>query len=250
MKNSRRIVSTLLLLVFSLIIVNAQSKKNEPATNDRYEEIGNRVGNEIEKLVNRLSRVLNDTDEEFFEDDSLRPRRKRQTVPSDLESESNTFTYEGDRTIDESETIDGNIVVKGGDLTVYGKIDGDVLVVGGTLFVKDGGRITGNARVISGDVVREDGGKIDGYVDKARSSTAGYREDRRKFTRPGTGFDAPWLRETTALENFIFRYNRVEGLFLGLGTEKKYYWDGRKKFNSYGSVGWGFKSHAWRYNLG
>ncbi|HLF20217.1 MAG TPA: BamA/TamA family outer membrane protein, partial [Bacteroidota bacterium] len=192
----------------------------------------------------------NDTDEEFFEDDSLRPRRKRQTVPSDLESESNTFTYEGDRTIDESETVDGNIVVKGGDLTVYGKIDGDVLVVGGTLFVKDGGRITGNARVISGDVVREDGGKIDGYVDKARSSTAGYREDRRKFTRPSTGFDAPWLRETTALENFIFRYNRVEGLFLGLGSEKKYYWDGRKKFNSYGSVGWGFKSHAWRYNLG
>ncbi|MBI3005469.1 MAG: hypothetical protein HYY49_08640 [Ignavibacteriales bacterium] len=252
MKISQRVLAALILLNLSLILVNAQSKKNEPSTNDRYEEIGTRVGNEIEKLVNRLARVISrdDMDEDFFEDDSLPAKRKRRTVSPDLESESNTFTYEGDKTINESETVYGNVVVKGGDLTIFGKIDGDVLVVGGTLIVKDGGRITGNARVISGDVIREDGGKIDGYVDKSRSTTAGYREDRRKFTQPSTRFDPPWLAESSALENFIFRYNRVEGLFLGLGSEKRYYWDGRKKFNSYGSIGWGFKSHTWRYNLG
>ncbi|MBI4428693.1 MAG: BamA/TamA family outer membrane protein [Ignavibacteriales bacterium] len=252
MKNSLRILSIGFVLTFALIFVSAQAKKNEPVNDERYEELGTRVGNEIEKLVNRLARVISryDVDEGFFDDDTLSSKRKRRTVSTDLESESNTFTYEGDKTVNESETVDGNIVVKGGDLTVFGKIDGDVLVVGGTLFVKDGGRITGNARIISGDVIREDGGKIDGYVDKTRSTTAGYREDRKKFTQPSTRFDPPWLMESHALENFIFRYNRVEGLFLGLGSEKRYYWDGRKKFNSFGSIGWGLKSHTWRYNLG
>ncbi len=52
------------------------------------------------------------------------------------------------------------------------------------------------------------------------------------------------------LDNFIFRYNRVEGVFLGLGSEKKYYWDGERNWNMYGSAGWGVKSHTWRGNLG
>jgi len=239
------------LFLFGFASGAAQSKKSEPTERDRYEEIGRRVGTEIENFVDRITRWIDgDYRSDFFDDDTLPSRRKRRSVSADLESESNTVAYEGDKTIEESEVVAANVVVKGGDLIVYGKIDGDVLVVGGTLYVKGGGRITGNARAISGDVVREEGGKIDGYIDKTSSTTAGYREDTKKFTRPSTSFNVPWLRETTALENFIFRYNRVEGLFLGLGTEKKYYWDGRKKFNAYGSVGWGFKSHTWRYNLG
>ena len=129
-------------------------------------------------------------------------------------------------------------------------IDGDVLVVGGTLYVKSGARITGNVRIINGDYVREDGGIVDGYLDKTTSRSAGYREDRRRYSYPGRAFRVPWINENANLDNFIFRYNRVEGLFLGLGTEKKYYWDGAKSFNSYGSVGWGIRSHTWRGNLG
>ena len=251
MKNLQRLFFVAAFLSIALSHTAAQPKKAESKQKDRNEEIGNRVGSEIEDFVNRIARMIEgDKDESLFDDDTLPSKRRRQSVSADLESETNTFTYEGDKTIEESMIVNGNIVVKGGDLTIYGKVDGDVLVVGGTLFVKDGGRVTGNARVISGDVVREEGGKIDGYIDKTSSTTAGYREDQKKFTRPRTSFDVPWLRETSALENFIFRYNRVEGLFLGLGTEKRYYWDGRKKFNAYGSVGWGFKSHTWRYNLG
>ncbi len=245
----RRIIPFLALSALGSTIGFAQ-KKNEEPRETRFEEIGTRVGTEIEQFVTRIARIVDPDVNGLFDDDSLPTKKRRRTVSADLESESNTFTYEGNKTIEESQTLNGNIVVKGGDLTIFGTIDGDVLVVGGTLHVKDGGHITGNARVISGDVIREDGGKIDGYVDKSRASTAGYREDTRKFTRPGTSFSAPWLTETSSLENFIFRYNRVEGLFMGLGSEKRYYWDGRKKFNAYGSVGWGFKSHAWRYNVG
>ena len=223
----RRVIPFVVLSTLGSTVGSAQSKNEEPREN-RFEEIGNRVGTEIEQFVTRIARIVDPDVDGFFDNDSLPSKRRRRTVSADLESESNTFTYEGNKTIEESQTLNGNIVVKGGDLTVFGTIDGDVLVVGGTLHVKDGGHITGNARVISGDVIREDGSKIDGYVDKSRASTAGYREDARKFTRPGTSFNAPWLTETSSLENFIFRYNRVEGLFLGLGSEKKYYWDGRK----------------------
>jgi len=52
------------------------------------------------------------------------------------------------------------------------------------------------------------------------------------------------------LDNFIFRYNRVEGVFVGTWLRKKYYWDGEKTWSMYGSAGWGFKSHIWRGNLG
>ena len=63
-------------------------------------------------------------------------------------------------------------------------------------------------------------------------------------------FDVPWSEEQTSFEHFMFRYNRVEGIFLGLDAEKKYYWDGSKNWNAYGFGGWGVKSHTWRGELG
>jgi hypothetical protein len=77
-----------------------------------------------------------------------------------------------------------------------------------------------------------------------------YRETRRSFSRSSRTFDVLWQSEQTNWDNFIFRYNRVESVFIGLGTEKKYYWDGQRLWNAYGSIGWGFKSHTWRSNFG
>ena len=161
-----------------------------------------------------------------------------------------TMTFEGDKTIEESETIKADVVVKGGNLKIYGSVEGDVLVVGGTLYVRSGGRITGNARVINGDIVKDDNGWIGGYMDKRNASTAGYRLERGSFNRHGYRFNAEWVDELTNFDNFIYRFNRVEGHFIGLGSEKKYYWDGSHRFTAYGSVGWGAKSHRWRYTLG
>lgn len=51
-------------------------------------------------------------------------------------------------------------------------------------------------------------------------------------------------------DNFLFRYNRVEGLFFGFGSEKKFYWDGGRALSGFGSFGYGFASHTWRIQLG
>ena len=76
------------------------------------------------------------------------------------------------------------------------------------------------------------------------------RRDGRRYSHPEERYRIPWLSESADARPFIFRYNRVEGLFFGVGSEKKYYWDEGKKFSPFGSIGYGFASHTWRGNLG
>ncbi len=244
----------LLLLTLTAVLAPdsaAQSRKARETLAD--DEFGERLGAEIERAVARITKHFEDpfTDDDV-EADTIPSRVRRKTYYSDdEESESNSQTYSGNTTIEAGKKIEANVVNKGGDLTVYGTINGDALVVGGDLIVKSGGTITGNARVINGSIVKEEGGVIEGYEDKTRStSTTQYRTPRTRFERSGTGFNVPWLNENGNLDNFIIRYNRVESIFLGFGSEKKFYWDGRKNWASFGSFGWGFKSHLWRGNIG
>ena len=242
-----------LLLLPSLFIVLvsatlfSQVRQADQQTEDAHDSFGKRLEVMIEAF-------LLDVDNEFIggstiQDTVPKPSRNDEDIDQ-WRKPGASITFDGDKVIEEGETIQANVVVKGGSLTVFGTIDGDALIVGGTLYVKDGGRITGNARVINGDIVQEDGGVIEGYSDRTRAAAAGYRYDRSRFTRSSYRFYAPWADEFTNLDNFIYRFNRVEGHFIGLGSEKKYYWDGGRTFGSYGSVGWGFKSHRWRYVLG
>jgi len=227
--------------VFLAALALGQTKRADQRTNEAPENFTDRLGTMIEDFVDKVTR-------EFSSEKNLVPA---DTIPDEQSKSSQaSITFDGDKTVEEGETIRANVVVKAGDLTVYGTIDGDVLVVGGTLYVKDGGTIKGNARVINGDIVKHENGVVEGYLDKTRASTAGYRYDRGRFTRSGYRLDANWVDEMTNLDNFIYHYNRVEGHFLGLGSEKKYYWDSYRRFSVYGSVGWGAKSHRWRYNLG
>ncbi|TAK54241.1 MAG: hypothetical protein EPO24_13365 [Bacteroidetes bacterium] len=50
-------------------------------------------------------------------------------------------------------------------------------------------------------------------------------------------------------ENVIVRYNRVEALFLGLNYPNEYSWDERS-ISLFGSAGYGFATHRWRYSGG
>ena len=56
----------------------------------------------------------------------------------------------------------------------------------------------------------------------------------------------PW---ETLDDNLLFRYNRVEGLFLGLNYPQKYYWEDRR-ITMFGSGGYGFADHRWRGGIG
>ncbi|MBE0558805.1 MAG: hypothetical protein IH628_16380, partial [Proteobacteria bacterium] len=134
-------------------------------------------------------------------------------------------------------------------MTIAGVVRGDVLVIGGSLIVKSGGRIKGSARVINGEILRDEGGVVEGYMDRT-SSTVPYRERSEAFAIHSYRLRAPWAPENTTLDFLVLRYNRVENIFLGLGSDKRYYWDGSRDLSMYGSIGYGFKSYKWRGNLG
>ena len=248
--------------IFPFLSADAQSKHKKTKIDEIGEQAGceaDNIGNEFDRFGNNIDHMVNKMvnrwaspldDDQFTEDDTT--ELPFQESPNIYESEldSSAQSFSGGKVIEESESIHSNVIVKGGDLTVYCTVDGDVLVVGGDLHMKNTGKITGNARVVNGSILKEDGAIIEGVEDYTRKEKSSFRPSRRKFIRTGRTFDVPWSNEQINLDNFIFRYNRVEGMFLGLGSDKKYYWDGERSWNMYGSAGWGVKSHTWRGNLG
>ncbi len=241
------IVCTLLLLSSPSLF--SQVRTADQQSSDRHDSFGSRLDSMIDGFIDNVKRELLT---EPLSSDTIPPSPEHRRDSEDIDQWRTTgsVTYDGDKTVEEGETVDANVVVKGGDLAVYGTVNGDVLVVGGDLFVKSGGRITGNARVINGTIDKEEDGVIEGYSDQTNASTANYRYDRGRFNRSGYSFYAPWTDQLTNLDNVLYRFNRVEGHFFGLGSEKKYYWDGSRSVSPYGFIGWGFKSHRWRYTLG
>lgn len=166
---------------------------------------------------------------------------------------SDSFSLEvtGDTLLSKETVVEGNLLVKNGTLTVAGKIQGNTTVYNGDLIVLSSGIIEGNAQVINGSIRKEEGAQILGFEETTISRKAySQRTTRKRLFHTSTRFEVPWEYEITDFDQFIFRYNRVESIFLGLGSDKKYYWDGSRKWNAYGFIGWGFKSHKWRTLLG
>ena len=61
----------------------------------------------------------------------------------------------------------------------------------------------------------------------------------------------PWsFPLTSRLHETFLRYNRVEGLYIGLAQAKRLYWHSQPWLVSTGSLGYGFTNHTWRYSLG
>jgi len=250
----KTVIKTIVLISCVLLFTagaDAQSKKRESSS---QRDLGERIESIVDDVLAMISKgFTRERDDEVVLADTVKPKRAKKEAQESRARpvrQDNTLTYEGNVVIEEGDTVEANVVVKAGDLTVYGTIVGDALVVGGDLYVEEGGHITGNAKVINGEVIKDEAGRIDGYIDKTSSTANSYRETEKKFTRSSTRLNANWVSETTNLDNFIFRYNRVEGLFLGLGSDKRYYWDGQKSYSTYGSFGYGFKARGWRGNLG
>lgn len=236
----------LLCILLFPAITTSQPHRAGVQANDRHDDFGRRIESMIDRFLQNVHEEFTGTD-----DDTIPPVQTR-SDDEDIDQwrSPSTTSFDGDAVIEAGETIAGNVVVKAGNLTLHGRVEGDVLVVGGTLFIRNGAHITGNARVINGEVVKDDEARVDGYIDQTRASTASYRYDRGRFARSGYRFEAPWTDRLTNLDNFLYHFNRVEGHFFGLGSEKKYYWDGARTLSAHGFIGWGFKSHQWRGLIG
>jgi cytoskeletal protein CcmA (bactofilin family) len=87
----------------------------------------------------------------------LRQDPERPRIPAD---DSVTF---GPRTIAAGSTVPGPVVVAGGQLDVFGTIEGDAVASGGDVVIHAGARVTGDA-VAAGGRVRLEGGTVSGEM--------------------------------------------------------------------------------------
>lgn len=171
-----------------------------------------------------------------------------------LEHYTDVIRFTGDVVIETDDVIDGDVVVTSGDITICGRVTGDVVAVEGDIVVKDSGYVGGDAITVNGEITKEGNATIVGKeIRKGSQELAVEKHISReaKFTTK----KRPWFPTDLDIDVGVVRYNRVDGIFLGLGSPKKYHWDGKKKYSVYGFVGYGFKSQSlnlghWRGNLG
>ena len=85
----------------------------------------------------------------------------------DLDLEDIQMHVGEDVVVESSETVPASIVMVDGDLEIRGEVSGDVVIVGGSLRLSEGGLVTGEVRVVDGRVFR-DGGEVAGDIATVR----------------------------------------------------------------------------------
>jgi hypothetical protein len=134
----------------------------------------------------------------------------------------------GDARIGPGTGMRGAVAVLAGTLTVEGNLEGDVVIINGSLDVRANGRIGGHATVIGGDARVAPGASVTGGVQVYREPLR-YRhaEGRIVYVPPeqerglAAGIDLPFGR-TDMLVAAHGAYNRVEGLAMAVGPRLRF----------------------------
>jgi len=209
---------------------------------------------EIEQQLDELQRTLESLQEQAAELREQIEEERSRAEEIYLEQYKDVIRFTGDVIIDKNDVIDGDVVVTSGDIAIYGRVTGDVVAVEGNIVVKDGGYIGGDAITVNGEITKEGNATI---VGKEIHKGAHELEIEKEVSHEAkfTPKKKHWFPSDLDIDVGVVRYNRVDGIFLGLGSPKKYHWDGEKKYSLYGFIGYGFRSQSlnlghWRGSLG
>ena len=161
----------------------------------------------------------------------------------------NLDIHKGDYTLNDDSTINDNVEVLNGDAFIYGTIHGDILVVNGDAYVRSGARIDGDMIVVNGKAHVSEDASVSGNVVEREGNDL---KERRNFVRNLRFTEHPdiWQNHDFLFDHLAANYNRVDGLFLGLGSGKDYFWDGADDLSPYGFLGYAFSLHRWRGQFG
>ncbi|MDZ7263654.1 MAG: DUF5686 family protein, partial [candidate division KSB1 bacterium] len=230
-----------------------------------------RIIREAESLVTGrvlgLGEQTHEAPDESKDDQQIRAHVERKYLKRQHPQDNDVFRFWGDITIEPDELIRGDVVTLRGTVKVQGEVDGDVVAVFGSVELDSTAKVNGDVvsvggkiyrsptAVISGDLVQTSitGVKVDdgdqhvsvGWSGVSVKPKKGDEWERKRHARPNSW--NPSIDE----EPFMFRYNRVEGLFLGLKLEKDSWRErGRSWFDLYGHAGYGFSRKRACYQIG
>lgn len=204
----------------------------------------------VREFVDNIVETIDEQIQYFINKQKENTSSQKNSSSEDLRVEGDAVTFNGDTEVAKNDTVHGDIIVKNGTLMVYGVVTGDAVVFNGIIKVRSGSHVLGNVRAINGAIVKDENALIDGYTEEADGKSHYKKKTLRAKYSYAFAPNAFWLRDEMIDELGMFRYNRVEGLFLGVGSEKKFFWDGSRTVSGWGSVGYGFAMHKWRMQLG
>jgi hypothetical protein len=166
-----------------------------------------------------------------------------------------TFRYYDNIEIEKDELVPGNIIVIRGDLEVWGEINGDVLTLNGDVRIHRHAVVAGNITSVGGHIIQHQNSMVSGNQIETsernifRNASYYYADYDRSVWQNSQRDKYSTLPLGPLNDRFIFRYNRVQGLFLGLEIPKSI--SGKRNILSiYGFGGYGFQEKRLRYRLG
>jgi cytoskeletal protein CcmA (bactofilin family) len=171
------------------------------------------------------------------------------------------YRYEENTVVDVNDVVEGNIIVVDADLTVKGRVDGDILVIMGRVKVENPAVINGNVTSVDGHIYQEEKSLIKGNQIETKVKNLFPRkewdyeyDDNRNlpgFKRYSHRYDDSY--STLPLgrrdQTILLRYNRVQGFFMGWAVPKSI----GGKYNIltlHGFLGYGFSESRWNYEAG
>ncbi len=235
-------------VAFSIALFGQDSSKPREKNND---DVSDKLEKIIEDIVDSVTQQIEQMSEQRDGKKSVTIENNSSDDEGEGKTKADAVTFNGDTEVAEKDTIGSDIVVKNGTLTIRGVVKGDAVVFNGTIKIINTGIVKGNARAINGSIEKAENAVVEGYTEET-SGVSTSKKKKTQRTQYSYSFKpyAWWNNDELLDEHTMFRYNRVEGLFLGFGSEKKYYWDGSKTLIGHGSVGYGFGMHKWRLQLG
>lgn len=182
-------------------------------------------------------------------------RQLTQNAPKLADDAANVYDVQnatvenGNYTLAEGQVVDKDVKVLNGDAFIHGTLKGSIIVVNGDAYVRSSAKVTGDVVVVNGKAYVSRNAQIEGNVIERGGAELEMRRtiaDRLRFiSHPDI-----WQNRNFLFDHFAINYDRVDGLFLGIGQNKEYFWSGAESFSPYGFVGYGFALHRWRYRLG
>ncbi|MDZ7260539.1 MAG: DUF5686 family protein [candidate division KSB1 bacterium] len=231
-------------------------------------EPGSNIVGEILEIPSGIS--SQDFQEKFTDRDlEIRQEIETKFLQKHGKKKNEVVRFFGDVVVEKDEVLEGDVVVMKGTIAIKGEVEGNVVAIWGDVDLASTGYVEGDVVSVGGKVRRESGSYVGGDV--VETSWRGVQiemdedEHYMKIKTPDVSMkherDDQWQRRPRKSkwyrigykeeESFVFRYNRVEGLFLGLRLPKTY-WSDRSYYNFaiYGEAGYGFANKAMRYQIG
>jgi hypothetical protein len=127
----------------------------------------------------------------------------------------------GNLVLPRDSVVTTNLLVLGQPTYVSSRVQGDVVVVGGDLFLRTGSQISGRAIAIGGAVYRTMLGTVGGGVESYRDDhyAIDARANRYELSYEGRRRDRPPLLQLAGVSGILLpTYDRVDGVSLPLGV--------------------------------